>query len=162
MKQLTRLLCIFFCFIAGPIAAGVDYVVLQLAGLACPFCNTHVIRVLEQTPGANYVQTDLAVNQVHFYWDSDYSFQPWYFCSVVKRAGYDLVSVYVCASGQIKKNGDQFILTSCDDSICYELCYCDHIMLPDNTSTIYSVCGYLGWDDGGHIYLQVDEVGECD
>lgn len=93
--MLIRLICLLLLTCSIPIEAAIQSVVLQLRGLACPFCNTHIARILEEHPGVLCFRLDLGPNRAHFHWDNRIPFNPASFFCMVKEAGYDLQWIYI-------------------------------------------------------------------
>lgn len=165
VKIYVRKFLVFFLLsfcLNRTVLADVDYVVLQLKGLACPFCNTHVIRVLEQTPGVQQFEADLALNRVRFYWDSRFRFQPWIFYDIVTKAGYGLEGIYLSASGTIENRVELLELVFSDSQERYLLCPSQGMQLPCATNGRFAVTGKIGWLPCGQISLKVVEAEICE
>ncbi len=119
----------------------IQQVVLQLEGLACPFCNTHVVRKLEQLPGISDFQLDLHPNMASFGWLNQSSFCAANFYDLVDRCGYGLKSITLSATGKILfQDGTAVFVSSGDNS---------RFSLPDyrgGEKSSITVCGSVNYD----------------
>ena len=112
----------------GEILVEPNQAIVQVNGIVCSFCaygaekNLSKLNFLDKSQfGDDGVLIDIQLHRVTLALQSDQQFNFGQVYNAIKKGGYDPVSFYINVHGQVRKDGDRYLLISTESGQVFEI-----------------------------------------
>lgn len=138
---------------------------VSVDGMACPFCAYGVEKKLKKVDGVGSITIDMKKSTATLRAKNGQSINIAQIPEAVKESGFSLGKIEITAIGNIKKNGQQFVLLIPDTDFSFPLLKIkkflkDRLASYEQTGALVEVRGVIHEDSGGTWMLSPETVEE--